>query len=73
MKLSPEARAHILETYATIGAGAARELATKYGIKPTYVRHMAKRNGVKAKRANRQKRWMDPRWQWAIERGAIVA
>jgi hypothetical protein len=75
--LSKEAVNHLLDTYATKGGGAARALAPKYGIKPIYVKKLACKHGVKAPARKPRKRKLrgakDPRWQWAVERGGVVA
>lgn len=71
--LTKDALNHILDTYETLGPAAARELAPGYGINPKYVRKLACVHGVKAKRKGWRVRREDPRWQWARERGAVLA
>lgn len=75
--LTKEAVNDLLDTYATCGGDAARALAPKYGIKPVYVKKLARVHGVKAKRKEprqkKQRNQNDPRWQWAVERGAVLA
>lgn len=71
--LTREATNEILDTYANIGPEAARELAPKYGIKPTYVKKLACEHGVRAKRKPKIQSQRDRRWQLAIQRGAVLA
>ncbi len=71
--LTKEAVNDLLDTYAARGGDAARALAPKYGIKPSYVKKLAVKHGVRNRRIGRKPRPVDPRWQWAIERGAVVA
>lgn len=75
--LTKEAINDLLDTYANRGGDAARALAPKYGIKPIYVKKLAQVHGVKAPsrkpRKRRPRRQNDPRWQWAVERGAVLA
>jgi hypothetical protein len=70
--LTKEAINDLLDTWANVGTDEARALAPKYGVKPAYVRKLACLHGVKAKRKE-PKVATDPRWQWAIERGAVLA
>lgn len=74
--LTDEAVDHILSVWANVGPDAARKLAPGYGITELYIGKLASRRKVKCKKPKpkiRRKRCDDPRWQWAIERGAIVA
>ena len=78
--LTKEAINDLLDTYASQGGDAARALAPKYGIKPGYVKKLAVKHGVRTRaigpRSRHYKptpRAQDPRWLWAIERGAVVA
>jgi hypothetical protein len=69
---------HLLDVYQNQGADAARALAPGYGIKPGYVKRLASKHSVKAKRqgAKRRKRlpaYADPRWQRAKAIGVVVA
>ena len=78
--LTKEAINDLLDTYAARGADAARALAPKYGIKPSYVKKLAVKHGVRTRPIGPRSRHYehvppapDPRWQWAIERGAVIA
>lgn len=74
--LTKEAVNHLLTTYAEVGGDAARALAPRYGIKPTYVRQLAVAHKVKVKRKDPSPKKLrgarDPRWQRAIERGSVI-
>jgi hypothetical protein len=68
---------HILKVYEEVGPDAARELAPRYGVRPTYVRKLASKHGVKAKRKGprlyrRIPDHLDPRWKWAEQRGVVT-
>ena len=75
--LTKEAINDLLDTYATRGGDAARALASKYGIKPVYVKKLAVKHGVKARRVGPRPKKVrgqdDPRWQWAISRGSVIS
>jgi hypothetical protein len=75
--LTKEAIDDLLNTWSSAGPAAARALAPKYGIKPVYVKKLAVIHKVKAKRKEpspkKLRGHLDPRWQLAIERGAVVA
>lgn len=70
--LTKEAINHLLDVWANVGPDEARALAPRYGVKPAYVRKLACLHGVKAKRKEKEAA-TDPRWQWAIERGPVLA
>lgn len=76
--LTREAIDHLLRVYAEESPDAARALAPGYGIKPEYVKKLACNHGVRSRRRGRKPRQykrypdaIDPRWQRAIERGAV--
>lgn len=78
MILTRTAIDHILQVYGEQGPSAARALAPRYGVKPTYIRKLAAKHGVRAKLKSKPGRrrapdHLDPRWHWAISRGAVVA
>jgi hypothetical protein len=67
----------LLSSYRNMGLQATKQLAISFGIAPRYLARLARRNGY----ANnyqygrvyvRKSSWQDPRWQRAIERGAIL-
>lgn len=73
--LTREALDHILNTYANHGGAEARALAPVYGIQPSYVKKLASIHGVKVrlKYARKRVHFAAPRWQWARQRGSVVA
>lgn len=77
MILARQAIDHILQVYAEQGPAAARALAPHYGVKPTYIKRLAYKCGVKAKRKGPPPRkrppyHLDPRWKRALEVGEVV-
>lgn len=75
--LTKQQAKHLLEVYRTEGRAAAEAIAPNYGVKPSYVRCLAFKHGVRAKTISgprwrpSHKRDDDPRWAWAVERGQV--
>lgn len=80
---TPEQREEILYAYLTDGPKVAGELSVKLGLAYHYARRLASSRGlsvgsfrsIRRPRAGRVDRPVDndPRWNWAIERGAVLA
>jgi hypothetical protein len=65
---------HLLLVYSTIGKLEAEELASHYGMKPSYVRLVAQRHGVQVKRDDdntQRKRASYSRWERARAIGVV--
>lgn len=76
-KLTNEQRQEIIDAYLSRGYLAAHRAGAKYSVGPNYVKNLRFRRGLpKAQRKTlpeTPKQPEDHRWQWAIERGAIIA
>lgn len=70
---------HLLDVYQTQGYQAAKPLAIQYGVSPREISKYTRAMGVKGKRGRELgKSWpkgnpSSPKWQKAIERGAVLA
>jgi len=78
-KLTPVQRQQLLKCYLEHGFQAARPLAESFGVRAKYLARLARNNGHtnnyqrKHRTAVRKATPHDPRWQWAIARGPVVA
>ena len=85
-KITLEQAQKLLDHYLEHGAEATEPLCAELGVSPRYPASMASvygkrrpkyRKGTKYKNQPPQKclsqDWNDPRWQWAIERGPVIA
>lgn len=82
-KITPQQRDELVKLFCLGGLEATAELTAKYGISPKYAVQAACALGIKRPRWRagvkfkplRERRFErgkeDPRWQWAISRGAI--
>lgn len=77
--LNPAQLKELLRVYNQVGPEAARKLAPSMGISPGFVRKLAWKNRVRA-RMPEGERWRpnhtvedDPRWEWAKQRGPVLA
>lgn len=79
-KLSPAQRQQLLTCYLENGFHAARPLAESFGVRAKYLSKLARNNGHTGNRRRnaacaviRKAPPPDPRWQWAIARGPVLA
>jgi hypothetical protein len=79
VRLTPEQREELLALYLTDRA-ASRRMARALGVSRSYCAELANRRGLKSALPFKNRGAPkysedanDPRWRWAIERGAVVA
>jgi hypothetical protein len=78
-KLTPVQRQALLTCYLERGFYAAKPLAESFGVRAKYLSQLARKNGHtnnyqrKGRVIIRKVTSADPRWQWAIERGPVLA
>jgi hypothetical protein len=72
-------RDQLVITYLEVGSDAARAMAIDLGVSPRYVAKLLRQRGIDnttkrgAKMGRPRDDKHDPRWQWAIQRGAVIA
>jgi hypothetical protein len=78
-RLNPAQLKKLLTVYHKVGTDDARKLAARMGVTPNHLRKLAWKNGVRA-RMPEGERWRpshavdnDPRWEWAKQRGPVLA
>ena len=78
-KLTSAQRQQLLTCYLEQGYDAAKPLVESLGVHAKYPARLARKNGHtnnyrrKGRAVVRKGNSGDPRWQWAIERGPVVA
>ena len=79
-KISDRQRDQLLQVYLHMGLEVSRELCIEYGVSPDYAAKRASEIGRSHRKifsgggdiASRVDH-SDPRWRWAVERGAVTA
>lgn len=71
MRITKEQRTLLMETHRASGLDASRALATLLGVSRNYGAQLCRVDGDKKPALRRDRN--DPRWQRAIQRGAIIA
>jgi hypothetical protein len=71
-RLTEGQRAELVEIYTRDGMNGVEALARRYGVTAKHVANIASDMGIR-RQPNRRQTEQDPRWSWAIERGAVVA
>ena len=81
-KITPEQRYQLIQVFLNMGQAVVGPLCIEWGVSPLYAEREAKERGFDVHRLPRASRGLsdisigvdhsDPRWKWAIERGAIA-
>jgi hypothetical protein len=78
-RMTAAERDQLVITYLETGSDAARAMAIDLGVSPRYVAKLLRQRGIDnttkrgAKMGRPRDDKDDPRWQWAIQRGAVIA
>jgi len=76
-KLTEPQRVELLALYLSGGFAATKHIAESYGVHPRYLAQLARKHGHKNNypktRPTYRRSSKDTRWQWAVERGAVIA
>lgn len=79
-KVTPRQRYQLMQIFLNMGQEVAGPMCVQLGLHPNYARGYASATGTLAPRKYRgggniamTVDHSDPRWKWAIERGAVVA
>jgi hypothetical protein len=75
--VTDDQRELLISTYLRDGYDAAAPLAVEYGVSPRHVAKLLRRRGIKnttkrGRKPGSEAGKNNPRWRWAIERGAVV-